>query len=447
MEVLYPHCAGLDVHKDTVVACVRHMATGSVEREVRTFKTTTKDLLALSDWLAEHGCTHVAMEATGVYWKPVWHILSDGDFVLVLANAAHVKNVPGRKTDVNDATWLADLLAHGLIRGSFVPDEQTQEMRNLLRTRKQLVRECSRHIQRLQKTLEDANIKLDSVISDIMGLSGRAMIEALIAGESDPERLAQLAHRRIKAPPEALCEALRGRVTRHHRFLLRLHLKQIDAVNVAIDDIDQEVDAQIEPFRTAIQLLITIPGVSELSACVILAEIGHDMNRFPTAAHLISWAGLCPKNDESAGKRRSTRMRKGAPWLKTTLVQCARAAAREKASYFQAQYHRLARASRRQEGDWCRRRFDPDDCLSYAEVWNPLRGPWPRLLRQTRQRQACPPPHQPPPEPRIRRPNHPCGGRRLMSLPTSNRHIGPGARVMDRQTAARPARSRRPVSF
>jgi len=341
MEVLYPHCAGLDVHKDTVVACLRHMATGSVEREVRTFKTTTKDLLALSDWLAEHGCTHVAMEATGVYWKPVWHILSDGDFVLVLANAAHVKNVPGRKTDVNDATWLADLLAHGLIRGSFVPDEQTQEMRNLLRTRKQLVRECSRHIQRLQKTLEDANIKLDSVISDIMGLSGRAMIEALIAGESDPERLAQLAHRRIKAPPEALCEALRGRVTRHHRFLLRLHLKQIDAVNLAIDDIDQEVDAQIEPFRTAIQLLITIPGVSELSACVILAEIGHDMNRFPTAAHLISWAGLCPKNDESAGKRRSTRMRKGAPWLKTTLVQCARAAARKKASYFQAQYHRL----------------------------------------------------------------------------------------------------------
>src|SRR5580693_5391120 len=186
MEVLYPHCAGLDVHKDTVVACVRHMATGSVEREVRTFKTTTKDLLALSDWLAEHGCTHVAMEATGVYWKPVWHILSDGDFVLVLANAAHVKNVPGRKTDVNDATWLADLLAHGLIRGSFVPDEQTQEMRNLLRTRKQLVRECSRHIQRLQKALEDANIKLDSVISDIMGLSGRAMIEALIAAKAIP---------------------------------------------------------------------------------------------------------------------------------------------------------------------------------------------------------------------------------------------------------------------
>jgi transposase len=341
MEVLYRNCAGLDVHKDTVVACVRHMVNGSVEREVRTFRTTTRDLLALSQWLADEGCTHVAMEATGVYWKPVWHVLSDGDFALVLANAAHVKNVPGRKTDVNDATWLADLLAHGLIRGSFVPDQQTQEMRNLLRTRKQLVRECSSHIQRLQKTREDANIKLDSVISDVIGLSGRAMIEALIAGESDPERLAQLAHRRIKAPPEALREALRGRVTRHHRFLLRLHLQQIDAINAAIGEIDQEVDAQVEPFRTAIQLLTTIPGISELSAGVILAEIGRDMSRFPTAGHLISWAGLCPKNDESAGKRRSTRMRKGAPWLKTTLVQCAWAAARKKASYLQAQFHRL----------------------------------------------------------------------------------------------------------
>jgi transposase len=341
MEVLYPHCAGLDVHKDTVVACVRHMANGSVTHAVRTFKTTTKELLALSDWLAGEGCTHVAMEATGVYWKPVWHVLSDGDFTLVLANAAHVKNVPGRKTDVNDATWLADLLAHGLIRGSFVPDEQTQEMRNLLRTRKQLVRERSSHVQRLQKTLEDANIKLDSVISDVMGLSGRAMVEALIAGESDPDRLAQLAHRRIKAPPEALREALRGRVTRRHRFLLQLHLQQVDAIDAAIDQIDQEVDADLEPFRAAIALLITIPGVSVLSAEIILAEIGLDMSRFPTVGHLISWAGLCPKNDESAGKRRSTRMRKGAPWLKTTLVQCAWAASRKKASYFQAQFHRL----------------------------------------------------------------------------------------------------------
>ena len=341
MEVLYPHCAGLDVHKNTVVACVRHTVDGTIKREVRTFKTTTKELLALSEWLAAEGCTHIAMEATGVYWKPVWHILSDGDFALVLANAAHVKNVPGRKTDVNDATWLADLLAHGLIRGSFVPDQQTQEMRDLLRTRKQLVRERSRHVQRLQKTLEDANIKLDSVASDVMGLSGRKMIEALIAGESDSEQLAQLAHRRIKATPEELCEALRGRVTRHHRFLLNVHLQQIDAIDAAINTIDQEIDAHVEPFRDTVLLLTTIPGVDELGACVILAEIGRDMSRFPTAGHLISWAGLCPRNDESAGKRRSTRMRKAAAWLKTTLVQCAWAATRKKASYLQAQFHRL----------------------------------------------------------------------------------------------------------
>ena len=308
------------------MACVRHTVNDTIKREVPTFKTTKRELLALSEWLAAEGCTHIAMEATGVYWKPVWHILSDGDFELVLANAAHVKNVPGRKTDVNDATWLADLLAHGLIRGSFVPDQQTQEMRDLLPTRKQLVRERSRHVQRLQKTLEDASIKLDSVISDIMGLSGRKMIEALIAGESDPERLAQLAHRRIKAPPETLCEALRGGITRRHRFLWRLHLQQIDAIDNAIGEIDREVDAQVEPFRMTVELLSTIPG-DQLSPCVILAEIGRDMRRFPTAGHLISWAGLCPRNDESAGKRRSTRMRKGAAWLKTTLVQCATAAA------------------------------------------------------------------------------------------------------------------------
>jgi transposase len=341
MEVLYPHCAGLDVHKDTVVACQRHMANGTVKREVRTFGTTTKDLLALSEWLASQGCTHIAMEATGVYWKPVWHVLSDGDFTLVLANAGHVKNVPGRKTDVNDATWLADLMAHGLIRGSFVPDAQTQELRGLLRTRKQFVRERSSHVQRLQKTLEDANIKLDSVISDIIGLSGRAMVEALIAGESDPDTLAALAHRRIKAPPAALREALRGRVTHHHRFLLQLHLQQIDAIDAAISAIDREVDVHVEPFRAAVLLLTTIPGVSDLSAQVIRAEIGDDMSRFPTVGHLISWAGLCPKNDQSAGKRRSNRMRKGAPWLKTTLIQCAWAAARKNGSYLQAQFHRL----------------------------------------------------------------------------------------------------------
>jgi len=341
MDILLPLCAGLDVHKDTVVACLRRVVKGKVEREVRTFGTTTRELLALSEWLASAGCRHVAMEATGVYWKPVWHILSDGDFELVLANARHVKNVPGRKSDVSDAVWLADLLAHGLIRASFVPDAETQELRGLLRARKQLVRERTSHVQRIQKTLEDANIKLDSAISDVLGRSGRAMIEALIAGESDPGKLAALADGRIKAAQADLREALRGRVTKHHRFLLRLHLRQIDAYDDAIAEIDREVDASIEAFRRAVELLSSIPGVSTLSAQVIIAEIGLDMSRFPSVRHLISWAGLCPKSDESAGKRRSTRMRKGAPWLKSNLIQCAWAAGRKKRSYLQAQFHRL----------------------------------------------------------------------------------------------------------
>jgi transposase len=278
------------------------MTNGTVKREVRTFKTTTTGLLALSEWLASHGCTQVAMEATGVYWKPVWHILSDGDFTLTLANAAYVKNVPGRKTDTNDATWLADLLAHGLTRASFVPDAATQEQRGLLRTRKQLVRERASHVQRLQRTLEDANIKLDPAVSDVTGLSGRAMVEALIAGETDPDKLAALAHRGIRTPRETLREALRGRMTSHHRFLLQLHLKQIDALDEAVTGIDQEVDAPVEPFRAAIAQLKTIPGIGDLGACVILAEIGHDMSRFPTQGHLISWAGLCPRSDESCGQ-------------------------------------------------------------------------------------------------------------------------------------------------
>jgi transposase len=341
MEVLYRRCCGLDVHKETVAACLRVVSGGEVVTEVRTFETTTASLIALSEWLAENGCTHVAMEATGVYWKPVWHILDDGDFQLILANAAHVKNVPGRKTDVNDATWLADLLAHGLIRASFVPDTQTQELRTLLRTRKQLVREKSSHILRVQKTLEDANIKLDSVITDVMGMSGRAMIEALIAGESNPAKLARLANYRLKASQENLREALRGRVTKHHRFLLRLHLNQIDALDASVATIDQQVQAGIAPFRLAVQHVTSIPGVSDLGAQVIVSEIGTDMSRFPSDGHLISWAGICPRNDESAGKRRSNRLRKGAPWLKTTLVQCAWAAVRKKDSYLKSQFLRI----------------------------------------------------------------------------------------------------------
>ena len=341
MELLHRRCCGLDVHKETVVACLRLACDGKVTTEVRTFQTITADLLRLSAWLAENECTHVAMEATGVYWKPVWHILDDGEFVMVLVNAAHVKNVPGRKTDVNDAMWLAELLAHGLLRGSYVPDAQTQEMRTLLRTRKQLVREQSRHVQRVQKTLEDANIKLDSVLSDVMGKSGRAMIEALIAGETNPAKLASLADRRVKGSQEELREALRGRVTKQHRFLLRLHTDQIDALGAAIAKIDAQVEEGLQPFRTAVGLITSTPGIKGLSAHVILSEIGIDMSRFPSAGHLLSWSCLCPRNDESAGKRRSNRVRKGAVWLKTTLVQCAWAAVKKKDSYLQAQYFRI----------------------------------------------------------------------------------------------------------
>jgi transposase len=351
MEVLHRRVAGLDVHKETVVACVRLMVRRKPTRECRTF-ATTEGLLALLAWLTASRCTQVAMEATGVYWTPVWKILSTGDFTLIVANAAHIKQVPGRKTDMNDAMWIADLLACGLIRASFVPEEDIQELRALMRTRKQLVREQTRHVQRLQKTLEEANIKLDSVISDIMGVSGRRMIEAMIAGERDPHRLAALAARGIKASPKALYDALYGRLREHHRFLLKLHLQQWDALDAAIRQIDRQVAGQIacmdeeaadqaSPFRELIVRLSAIPGVSRLSATAILAEIGRDMSRFPTAGHLVAWAGLCPGQNESAGKRKSARLRKGAPWLKTMLVQCAWAAKRAKDSYYMAQFHRL----------------------------------------------------------------------------------------------------------
>ena len=349
MEVMHKRVAGLDVHKDTVVACVRLMTGRKVKRECRSFATTTEGLLALLAWLTESQCTHVAMEATGVYWMPVWKILSDGEFELIVANAAHIKNVPGRKTDMNDAMWIADLLACGLIKASFVPEEDIQELRSLMRTRKQLVREQTRHVQRIQKTLEEANIKLDSVISDIMGVSGRRMIEAMIAGVRNPQRLAELANRGIKASPKELYDALHGRLTEHHRFLLKLHLAQWDGLDALIQQIDQEVDGRIErmdeegedgqaPFRALILLLSSIPGVSVLSATTILAEIGRDMSRFPTAGHLVAWAGLCPGQNESAGKKKSSRLRKGAPWLKTMLVQCAWAAKRKKNSYYLAQF-------------------------------------------------------------------------------------------------------------
>jgi len=339
MEVLHPRCAGLDVHKDTLVACVRCVSAPEAH-QVRSFATTTTGLLALADWLETHGCTTVAMEATGVYWKPVWHLL-EGPFTLVLANAQHIRNVPGRKTDVNDATWIAELLAHGLIRSSFVPPAPIQELRDLTRTRKQLVREISQHSLRLQKVLEDANIKVASVLSNLLGHSGRAMLAALIAGEQDPERLADLARGTARQKRPQLIEALRGRVTPHHRALLQLHLDLIAALEAALAQVDTALGKALAPISQAASLLKTMPGVSDVVAQVLLAEIGADMSRFPTAGHLVSWAGLCPRNDESAGKRRSTRLRKGGTWLKTTLVTAAWAAVRHKECYLHTQFLRL----------------------------------------------------------------------------------------------------------
>lgn len=322
MEVIYPRCAGLDVHKKTVVACVRIARDAPPLQEVRTFEMTTSGLLALADWLDSFGVEHVAMEATGVYWKPVWHVL-EGHFELVLANAAHVKNVPGRQTDANDAMWLADLLAHGLIRASFVPPVAIQELRSLTRTRKQFVRQRSAHVQRIEKVLEDANLKRSIVLADIMGKSGRAVLHALIDGEHDPVRLASLCSVRVKASTAELLEVLRGHVSAHHRFMLKLHLDHIDALDQAIATIEKEVGQGLEPFCQAAKLLSTMPGLSDVSAQVVVAEIGIDMSRFATPAHLLSWACMCPRNDESAGKRRSVRLRRGGRWLKTTLVQAA----------------------------------------------------------------------------------------------------------------------------
>jgi transposase len=326
MEVIHERAAGLDVHKDSVVACVRMMSGIKAARECRTFETTTAGLEALRDWLASNQCTLVAMEATGVYWLPIWNILDEGPFELIVANARHVKGVSGRKTDMNDAMWIADLAAFGLIKASFVPDEDFHDLRDLTRTRKQMVREQTRHVQRIQKTLTSANIRLDSVISDIMGVTGRKMIEAMISGVRDPRKLAAIGERRLKATPKELYDALHGRLTEHHRFLLELHLEQYDALGKSIQTIDGELAARVArmdkeagadkaSFSGLIALLLSVPGLSQVSAPAILSETGRDMSRFPTAGHLLAWAGLCPGQNESAGKRKNSRLRKGAPWL------------------------------------------------------------------------------------------------------------------------------------
>jgi transposase len=340
MEVIHERCAGLDVHKDTVVGCLRVQERGQVRREVRRWATTTAELLELGDWLRQAGCTHVAMEATGVYWKPVWHVL-EGEFELILANPAHIRNVPGRKSDVNDATWIADLLAHGLIRASLVPPSPIQELRDLTRTRKQLMREIVQHKQRIQKVLEDANVKLSSVVSDVFGESGRRMLKAISTGQTDARQLAALGDGRLSASRETLAAALHGKVTAHHRFLLSQHFRMIEYLEQTVAAFEARIEAAVEPFRAAIENLVTIPGVSATAAHVIIAEIGVDMSRFAKVGHLRSWAGLCPELHESAGKVMSRRLRHGAPWLKTVLVQCAWAATRNKNNYLHAQFVRI----------------------------------------------------------------------------------------------------------
>ena len=342
MDVMYPRCCGLDVHKREVVACVVTTAPdGTPHKAVRAFGTMTADILALADWLTAHEVTHVAMESTGVSWKPLGNLLEDS-FALLLVNARHVKAVPGRKTDVRDGEWLADLLRHGLLTGSFVPDRAQRELRELTRYRTSLVRERTAEANRLQKTLEGANIKLASVATDILGKSGREMLAALVGGEADGAELAQLAHGRLREKLPQLEQALVGCFGPHQRFLVAQQLAHIDFLDETIARVSGEIAERVRPDEEAIARLDTIPGVGRSVAETLVAEIGTDLTRFPTAKHLASWAGLCPGNHESAGKRRSGKTRKGSPWLRACLVQAAHAAARTKGTYLAAQYRRLA---------------------------------------------------------------------------------------------------------
>jgi transposase len=342
MEIEHTHCAGLDVHKKTVVAAINVPDGQSGQRkEVRTFGTMTSDLLTLSDWLLSFGVTHVAMESTGEYWKPIHNILEE-NFEVLLVNARHIKQVPGRKTDVMDAEWIADLLRHGLLRGSFIPPVGQRELRELTRHRTNFVRERATLVNRIQKTLESANIKLASVASNVMGVSGRAMLEAIITGTANATEMAGLAKGRLREKREQLDKALEGRVKPHHRFVLSELLCQVDNLDETIARFDAEIEKYCRPFEEAVELLDTIPGVARRIAEVIVSEIGSDMQRFPTAGHLAAWAGVAPGNNESAGKRYSGTTRHGDRALTVALVLAAHAAARSRKTYLSAQYHRLA---------------------------------------------------------------------------------------------------------
>ena len=344
MDVVHPRCAGLDVSKRDAKVCVRIQAEGRTRAtsKVTTWGAVTSQILALRDHLIAEGVTLVVMEATSDYWKAFYYVLDDGPFEVMLVNARHVKNLPGRKSDVSDAGWLAQLGAHGLVRGSFVPPEPIRQLRDLTRTRTTITRERSREIQRLEKLLEDTGIKLAAVASDLVGVSGRAMLEALVAGERDPAVLAEMAKRRMRSKIPELTEALTGRFGDHHAFLVQLHLDLIDQHTRAIDELTTRIEVVLAPFRGARDLMVTIPGISTAVADVIIAETGADMSQFPTAGHLASWAGTCPGSNESAGRVKSTRTRPGNPYLKGALGVAALSASRSKDTYFSAKYRRIA---------------------------------------------------------------------------------------------------------
>jgi transposase len=341
MDTIYRRCGGLDVHKETVQACVRIMDdSGRTRQEVRGFGTTTRELLALYDWLHEQQVTHVAMESTGVYWKPVWNILESG-FELLLANARHIKNVPGRKTDVKDCQWIAQLMQCGLLKPSFVPRTQQRQWRDLTRHRVQIVAQITQTANRIQKILEDANIKLSSVATDVLGVSGREIIRLMIQGVDDPLTLAACARGRLKSKTAQLREALQGKLSEHHRFMLQIMMDQLEQLETLVKRIEDRLDESMKAYASQIELLDTIPGVDKHVAQTILAEIGADMSHFPTDQALACWAGMCPGNDLSANKRRSGRTVSANRWLRRALVQAGWAASHTKNTYLSAQYHRL----------------------------------------------------------------------------------------------------------
>jgi transposase len=342
MDVLYPQCCGLDVHKKTVAACLITSTAGpEPTKEIRIFRTMTADLLALADWLQQAGCTHVAMESTGVSWRPVYNLL-EGQCELLVVNAQHIKTVPGRKTDVKDAAWIAELLRHGLLRGSVIPSKPQRELRELTRYRSTLVQDRARALNRLQAVLEDANLKLASVVTDSYGVSARAMLAAILAGQRDVTILADLARGRLRATRDQRKEALEGRMTAHHSFLRTEHLSTLESLDETIERVCGAINQRLIADQEAIALLETIPGVGPRAAEILIAEIGTDMRRFPSAKHLASWAGMCPGNHESAGKRLSGKTRKGNRWLRQVLVAIAHVASKTKNTYLVAQYKRIA---------------------------------------------------------------------------------------------------------